>query len=240
MAKVTYSALVGGITGSIGGVTFRGAGSSGIVSARARGPRVFSLAQERQQNLIGEARRDYAGLAALDRACFDFSVSEGYFFRRESGGRFSSPRAAYSAWYAAGRYMGASIDVYKTVALHRRYGAALAIQATGVAGKTPSFKLYFGSPYAYGPYAVWMAPAKSMASVPARPVWKLVYSAGFDPHIARSNSGLPAPFQYCIDIGEYVALRVPYFEQGAVIAYRYCGPCAGDGFGTGGPLLMQL
>lgn len=240
MAKVTYSALVGGITGSVGGVTFRGAGSSGVVSARARGPRVFSIAQQRQQDIIGAARRDYEGLGELDRRAFDFSVAEGYFFRRESGGKFSSPRAAYSAWYSASTYMGANIEYFKEYAARRRYGAAKEVYADGVTGKTPAFTFYSTIDYVYGPYAVWMCHAKSMDRMPARPVWKLVYAAGFDAPISGEVSGYPAPRTYAYEMGDYVAQRIPYYEAGEVIAYRYHGPEPGGGAGTGGPVLMQL
>ena len=240
MAKVQYSALIGGIAGSVGGVTFRGGGAGGIVSARVGGKRSFTLAQLRQQAIMGEARRDFESLDDIDRRAFEFSVGEGYAFRPESGVRFSNARAAYAAWYVAGRYMGANMDFYKDVAVMRRYGSAKPTYATAAVTPAVSFRFYASNKSAKAPYGLWMARAASATALPSRPVWKLIYSAGFDPPIEEQASGLPSPRQWYAEFGPYVAARCSFFVAGQVIAYKWVGPSVNNGIGPSGVKLIQL
>jgi hypothetical protein len=240
MARVTYSALVGSVRGSVGGVTFRGGGAGGVVSARVLGRRSASEAQARHRAIMSDARRDFETLVEPDLSAFAFHVSEGFAMRPERGARFSTPRAAYAAWYANIRYTGGDSEMFKQLALLRRYGAALPVNATGDASGPVSFKFYFQTGYLFAPYALWMARAKSATQLPARPVWRLIYAAGWDAPITPENSGLAIPYNKSAEFGPYVAARCAWFRPGEVIAYRYYGPSEQGGAGVGEARLMQL
>ena len=240
MAKVAYGALVGSVSGSVGGVTFRRGSGGAVVSARILPTRTPSPAQERQRAIVSEARRDFETLTALDLAAFEFSVGEGYSFRPPSGARFSSARSAYVAWYCATRYMAGVTSLFKSSAIMRRYGQALDVAATGAAAPVKVFKFYTFQDYVQAPYALWMARASSTLQAPSRPAWRLVYSAGHDPALPVEPSGLPSPYNWEVDFSAYVSARVAYYEPGQVIAYRYAGPGENGASGVSGVLLMQL
>lgn len=221
MARITYGPLVSGVAGAVGGVVFRGAGSGGLVQARGVRGDAGTTAQQRQRTYLQEARAAYSGLAAADALSFDWGVSEGYEFRKETGGKFASGLGGYMSWHVNRLYCGASVAAPTLAYTQRRFGLSV---FSGVAGwnasGTPGLWL-LNSAATVNTLAVWVCQAKSLNRVPGRPVWRLLYSRAMDAGQNWVSTGLGGERAYAYSLGAYVASRLAGWNAGTVWAVRW-------------------
>lgn len=238
MANIEYGPLVSRITGKVGGMVFRGNGPRGILQAHAVRRKTATTAQAAHRAIIGEARVAYRDLDNADRLSLDFSVSEGYMFRKDTGGKFGSGLAGFTAWYMARRYTGNSTAVAGNYAFGRVYQKWADYQLDATAGAPPVVRLLCNQTVGRAYLALWMARAKNTTQFPSRPVWQLVYPRPGDPALNWQASGEPAPFNGMADFGAYCASRLNGFDVGSCWAYHfyYC-PDVLEAYSSGTGLL---
>jgi hypothetical protein len=221
MAIIEYGPLVSRVAGKVGGVTFRGNGSRGIVQASGRKGGQASPAQERQRQYIRECRASYDGLDGPDRRSFDFSVSEGYQMRKETGGRYGSGLEAYTAWYTGRRYMQMTTTAPTMWQLARTIGPWDTRPVSAwVAGGVDHLRVYYNYVLAVG-WACWLSHGKSVDRLPGRASWTLIYPWAGDPEMVATSTGLPGPKELAYEFGPYVADRVSGFLPGSVWGVRF-------------------
>ena len=216
MAIIEYGPLVSRIQGSIGGVTFRGKGSRAVIQKKGRKGGQPSLAQQRQRTLLAECRASYDSLDQADRDSFDWSVSEGYEVRKETGGKFDSGLSAYTSWYLIMQYCRQSVASPTTIAQPRTLGQSpLKDLNAYIVGGANHLRLY--SPVVGLPgWALWMCRAKAANALPSRPVWTLVYPRPGDAVLTWQATGLAGGRAYALDAGLYLAGRLNGYTVGSL------------------------
>lgn len=221
MAKIDYGPLVSRVTGKLGGVVFRGAGSRGICQSRGVRGGGPSSAQARHRQYLAECQKSYVGLVAGDRESFDFSVSEGYEVRTESGGVYNSGLAAYTAWYLVMRYTNGSTEAPSSSAQARTLGRSELTEWAGwVSGGTPHLRVYHSVPW-WTFFALWLTPSVNSQVVSSRAGWTLVYPAAGGPAITWTATGLPGSRAFAFDFGPYLAAAVPQYRAGSNWGVRF-------------------
>lgn len=175
MAKIRYGSVVSDVRGSVGGVTFRGAGGGGVLSARAGGKKVRTAAQLRQNNLVAESRRVWKAMTDGERKAFGFVYTQKFRFRPAVGQSWGTVLGAFTSWYVGLRMCGVVPSSPTTPLEQWSYDGN---------GQTflfaPGFSLLdgfyaLGSDVTHTPLCIWAVNAGVGGMPPARPVWSLIY-----------------------------------------------------------------
>lgn len=178
MAKITAGPLVGSVRGALGGVVFRGAGSSATVQMKGRARRGSTPAQDLQRQAMAEAAARWVEMDPRAQGTWNEFASQGLPPAGVTGAAVKSGRQAWIQFRVAQFLCGTLTDYWWPLVWPYRAAGAVTLTLGANPGGACLLQAYFPGPP--GGIALAAARCPSTARYAGRPIYRPIWTGATD------------------------------------------------------------